>query len=205
MTILLLIRHAENDYISTGRLAGRLAGVHLNDKGRQQAEALAVNLKNLKLQAIFSSPLERALETATPLARMQDLPVFHRSELSEVDFGEWQDKALEQLRSEELWKHVIYLPSQVTFPNGESYAQAQHRIQQALSQIAGEYAEKDLVACFSHADMIKLAVAYFIGLPMDMFQRLHISPGSITVLSLTKAGASLHALNIDSTHIISLD
>jgi len=97
MTILLLIRHAENDYVKTGRLAGRLAGIHLNETGRQQARAVADKLTGAPVKAVYSSPLERAIETATPIAEALNLEVTLRPNLVEMDFGEWQNKKLKGL------------------------------------------------------------------------------------------------------------
>lgn len=197
MTTLLLIRHGENDYVKTGRLAGRLEGVHLNENGRRQARALAEKLSGRIIKAVYSSPLERAVETAEPIALANHLPVIQRSRLLEVDFGEWQNGTLKDLRRLKLWKTVVQAPSRVTFPNGESFIQAQHRIQEEISYILSEHNEKDWVVCVSHGDMIKLAVAYYIGLSLDMFQRLQISPASITALNLSETSSHLLTLNYD--------
>ncbi len=197
MTILLLIRHGENDYVKQERLAGRLAGVHLNETGRRQAMALAERLAASKTKAVYSSPLERAVETAEPIAQTLGLPVIQRPGLVEVDYGDWQDQALKSLRKEKLWKTVVQNPSKAAFPNGESFSQAQHRIQQEITQILTEHGEKDWIICVSHADMIKMAVAFYLGLPLDLFQRLHIGPASITALSLNEKGNHLLTLNYD--------
>jgi probable phosphoglycerate mutase len=197
MTTILLIRHGENDYVKKGRLAGRKAGVHLNETGRKQAQAIAEKLTGSKIQAVYSSPLERTIETAAPLAEALNLPLLVREGLIEVDFGEWQDQTLKGLRRLKLWKTVALAPSRMTFPSGESFSQAQQRIQQELSQIASAHEQKDWVVCVSHSDMIKLAVAYYIGLPLDLFQRLHVSPGSITALSINENGSNLLTLNYD--------
>jgi probable phosphoglycerate mutase len=197
MTTLLLIRHGENDYVKKGRLAGRLPEIHLNEKGRNQAQAIAERLAGSKIRAVYSSPLERAKETADPIAQVLNLPVIERRGLMEVDFGDWQDQSLKSLRRQKLWKSVVFAPSRTTFPNGESFAQAQHRMQQELDQIVLEHAEKDWVVCVSHGDMIKLAVAYYIGLPLDMFQRLQIAPASITALTINELGGHLLTMNYD--------
>lgn len=199
MTILLLIRHGENDYVKKGRLAGRLSGVHLNEKGQKQAKALAEKMAGAKIQAVYSSPLERAMETAAPIANALNLQVIERRGLMEVDFGDWQDQTLKSLRRTKLWKAVVFAPSHTTFPNGESFAQAQHRMQQELNWLIGEHGEKDWIVCVSHGDMIKLAIAYYIGLPLDMFQRLSIAPASITAISLNESSSHLLTMNYDMT------
>ena len=197
MPIFLLIRHGENDYVKDGRLAGRMPDVHLNQKGQAQAQAVSDKLKGARVAAIYASPLERTIETANPIAAMLDLEVIPRSGLLEVDFGEWQGKTLKSLRRRKLWKVVQGAPSQMRFPGGESFAEAQIRIVQDIRLLAEQHKPKDLVICVSHSDLIKLAVAYFIGLPLDMFQRLHVSPASITALMLSQMGGHLLTMNYD--------
>lgn len=196
MPTILLVRHGENDYVKKGRLAGRLPGVHLNDTGRRQAAWLAERLKAAPVKAIYSSPLERTLETARPLAEALDLEIQPRFGLIEVDCGDWQDQSLKQLKRLQLWKIVQASPSSFTFPGGESFSAAQQRVVAELQSIARQSQPKDLLVCVSHSDPIKLAVAYLIGLPLDLFQRLNVSPGSITALSIGEPGASLLAMNV---------
>ena len=119
-TLLLLIRHGEND-VMYRRLAARLPDVHLNQRGREQAAALAQALTHAPIEAIYSSPLERAVETAQPLADARGLPVEIRSDLIEVNYGSWQGKTYAQLRRTNLWKTVHSTPSQVRFPDGEAF------------------------------------------------------------------------------------
>lgn len=202
MPIVLLIRHGENEYVKTGRLAGRKPGVRLNETGRAQAEALANSLKHMPIQAVYSSPLERTLETAQPLAQAKKLEVIPRTGLLEVDFGDWQDKTLKELRRRKLWKTVQSAPSQMRFPQGESFAEAQQRIADELIALSRQHSPKELIACFGHSDMIKLAAAYFIGLPLDLFQRLMVQPASVTTLSITPdKGAALLNLNHIPYHL----
>ena len=187
MANLLLIRHAENDYLGK-RLAGHLPGVHLNPAGIQHARQLAEALQNLPVKAIYSSPLERTQETAQPLADLLHLPVTPCDGLAEIHFGAWQGKTLKQMARMKLWKTVQEAPSQMVFPGGESFPQAQERIVAALAAISAGHAEEDLVACFSHSDAIKLVVAYYLGMPLDNFQRTSVDPCSITALFLPKEG-----------------
>jgi probable phosphoglycerate mutase len=184
MPIILLIRHAENEYVAKGRLAGRLPGVHLNEKGRKQAETLAKVLSRAPIKAIYASPLERCLETAQPLAEALELDVIPREGLLEIDFGDWQDKTLKQLRRRKLWKIVQGNPARMQFPGGETFANAQVRIANELEALSQTHRPKDLIACFSHSDLIRLAVAYYIGTPLDLFQRIAVSPASISTLHL---------------------
>jgi len=195
MPTLLLIRHGENDYVKKGRLAGRLPGVRLNETGRKQAEELAKTLENAPLKAVYSSPLERAMETAEPVARVKGLEIIPRAGLIEVDFGDWQDQTLKSLQKLKLWKVVQGRPSMMRFPQGETFAEAQQRVVQEITTLAGMHESHDVIACFSHSDLIKLATAYFLGLPLDLFQRLMVGTASITTLHVHESFAVVANLN----------
>lgn len=195
MPTILLIRHGENDYVKKGRLAGRLPGVRLNETGHQQAEGLVKTLDNAPLAAVYSSPLERAMETATPLARAKGLEIIPRAGLLEVDFGEWQDQTLKSLQKLKLWKVVQGRPSMMRFPQGETFAEAQQRVVQELMALAGMHTPHEVIACVSHSDLIKLAVAYFMGLPLDSFQRLMVGTASISTLHFQENFAVVANLN----------
>jgi probable phosphomutase (TIGR03848 family) len=197
MPILILIRHGENEYVEKGRLAGRLPGVHLNENGRKQAQSLAEKLGQAPIKAIYSSPLERAVETATPLAQALNLEIIPCNELLETDYGEWQGKTLKSLQRLKLWRSVQHTPSLARFPGGESFAECQYRVCQAIKSICMQYESKDLIACVFHADPIKLAVAFFIGLPLDNFQRLGSAPGSVTALQIDEQWCRLLNMNYD--------
>jgi probable phosphomutase (TIGR03848 family) len=197
MAIVLFIRHGENQYVKTNRLAGRIPGVHLNKKGRKQAKTIAKKLAGSNVKAIYSSPLERCMETADPIAAALGLDVVSRPGLIEVDFGEWEDRKLKKLRRHKLWKLVQGAPSRLRFPNGESFSEAQHRICREIDALVALHEPTDIIVCVSHSDMIKLAIAYYIGLPIDMFQRLHIAPASVTALYLGELGSGLLTLNYE--------
>lgn len=197
MTILLLIRHGENEYVKKGRLAGRLPAVHLNEKGRQQAQAVAEKLTGAPIKAVYSSPLERTMETAEPIAKALGLEVIPRQGLIETDFGEWQDKKVKGLSRLKIWRIVQFAPALMRFPQGESFAECQFRMVQELESLRAKHEPKDMIACVSHSDPIKLVVAYYLGLPLDLFQRLHIAPASITTLGIGEGGSRLLNLNYD--------
>jgi probable phosphoglycerate mutase len=194
MTHLLLIRHGENESTRTGKLAGWTPGVSLNDAGQKQAQALVERLKGAPLKQIYSSPLERAQETAAPLAAALRLAVHIRPALGEVRFGAWTGKSLKRLARTKLWRVVQGLPSAMQFPEGETMRAAQLRIVDALDEIVRAH-PKDMVAVFSHSDPIKLAVAYYLGMPLDLFQRIQISTCSVTVMRLGQGQPSLVKLN----------
>jgi len=184
MTEFLLIRHAVNDYVTTGRLAGWTPGVHLNAAGRAQAAALGTALASARLSAIYASPLERTLETAEAIAaHYPALAVQPLEAVGEVRYGAWQGGKLSQLRRQPLWNTVQIYPSRAQFPGGEAIRQAQARAVDALEALAVQHPQAR-VAVVSHSDVIKLMVAHYLGMHLDFFQRLEISPASTTVLYL---------------------
>lgn len=195
MAVFLLVRHGQNEYVSKGRLAGRLPGVHLDDKGKAQAKALADMLKSAPVKAVYSSPIDRTMETAQPIAEALGLEIIPREGLLEIDFGTWQDKTLKQLQRRKLWKVVQGKPSMMEFPEGETFANAQARVVKELITLSGKHKKDDLVVCVSHSDVIKLATAYFLGLPIDLFQRLTISTASITSIFIADHSARVFNIN----------
>ena len=196
MSLLLLIRHGENDFVKTGKLPGQLDGIHLNERGQKQAQALGEALKHVPIKAIYSSPLERAMETAEPIARARGLAIIPEPDLQDANVGRWQGKSIKSLRLTNAWKIVQHSPSRFQFPEGESFPGVQTRIINALESIARKHNKpKDIVAVVFHADPIKLAVAHFLGLPLDHFQRLSCDTGSLTALYVGEMGANLIKLN----------
>jgi len=196
MPLLLLIRHSNNDHLQQGRMAGRLPGVHLNERGRAQAAELVRSLADVPIKAIYSSPLERAVETAAPLAQAKGLEIQIRPGLLETDFGDWQGKSYKQIRRRKLWKTLEDKPSLARFPGGESILEQQTRVVNEIRNILSAHQSKDILALVSHADPIKLAVAHYLGLPLENFQRLEVETSSVTVLTIGKKGARLLILNL---------
>jgi broad specificity phosphatase PhoE len=196
MPLFLLIRHGENDYVKTGRLPGQINGIHLNERGQKQAQALGEALKEVPIKAVYSSPLERAMETAEPIARARNLQILPEPDLRDANVGRWQGKSIKSLRLTNAWKIVQHSPSRFQFPEGESFPGVQTRIANALERIAKTHNKpKDIVAVVFHADPIKLAVAHFLGLPLDHFQRLSCDTGSLSALYVGEMGANLIKLN----------
>jgi probable phosphomutase (TIGR03848 family) len=190
---LLLIRHAQNDWLGK-KLAGWTPGIHLNEQGRAQAEALAQRLAKVPLAAVYSSPLERTLETARPLAEAHGLSVQEREPLGEAHFGEWTGRSLDELREEKLWPVIQVYPGGARFPAGESMREVQARFVAELDAIRDAHVGQT-VAVVSHSDPIKMATAYYLGLPLDLFQRLVISPASVTAFSFGRFGPRLVVMN----------
>lgn len=195
MPLLLLVRHGENDYSKRGLLAGRLPGIHLNERGQKQAQELATALAHVPIKGVFSSPLERALETAEPVATAQRLAVQLEAGLLEANVGKWEGKSVRRLALTRYWRTVQRAPSRAGHPDGETFLQTQTRVVSALDGICAGYGRRDVVACVLHADPIKLAVAHYIGLPLDLFQRLACETASVTLLAVAESGAQLIWLN----------
>ncbi len=194
MTILLLIRHATNDWMRRGRLAGWTPNVHLNQEGQEQAQALGRRLADIPLEAVYSSPLERAVETAQAIAGPHGLKVQLHQGVGEVQYGEWNGQPLRKLAREPLWRVVQRWPGGARFPGGEALGEMQARVVAALEKVRAAHPQ-GVVAVVAHADVIKAAVAYYIGVPLDLFQRLVISPASVTAVGFTPLGPRLLRLN----------
>lgn len=188
VTTLVLLRHATTP--TTGkRLGGRKPGFHLTPLGKEQAEAAAERLSSLPVSAIYTSPLERTRETADPVAKRHGLRPRVERGILEVDFGDWTDLPLAQLRRRALWRAIQHAPSRVTFPGGESIRSAQQRSVEATERLAQAHRDQTIVLV-SHADVIKLILAHYLGMPLDVFQRLVIAPASTSVLALPEVGAA---------------
>ena len=195
MPYLVLIRHGENEYTRRGRMAGRLPGVHLNEHGRQQAQELAEALRGAPIKAVYSSPLERAIETARPIGLALGLPVRRAAGLMETDVGDWEGHSIRRLALTKNWRVFQQNPSRARHPGGESLMEAQARVVSTLEGIGAKHKRGDLVACVFHADPIKMAVAHFIGLPLDHLPRIACDTGSVTLLAVGSTSARLLWLN----------
>jgi probable phosphoglycerate mutase len=181
-TLVLLVRHGLTS--TTGKvLPGRAAGLHLSDQGRRQAEAVAARIGRLaRVAAVYSSPLERARETAEPIARGHDLTVRVERGLDEADIGEWTGLSLRRASRKAEWKIVQRHPSGFRFPGGESFVEMQARITSALARLVERHPGEAIIAV-SHADPIKAALAGALGIHLDLFQRIAIAPASVTAIA----------------------
>ena len=202
-TLVLLVRHGQTP--TTGKvLPGRAAGLHLAEAGRQQAQRAAERIAQLtKVDAIYSSPLERARETAAPIAAALAVKAQIDKGLVECDFGDWTGAELKALMKLPEWNTVQRAPSTFTFPNGESFTAMQNRIVGTIDRLRAKH-PGGVVVCVSHADPIKAAVAHAMGTHIDLFQRIVISTCSISaiaygmgapvVLTVNSTGGSLAEL-----------
>jgi probable phosphoglycerate mutase len=188
MTTILLVRHGENDWVKKHRLAGWIEGIHLNENGRLQAADAAERLAALPIKAIYSSPVLRCRQTADFIARTQDLPVNLLDEIGEVRYGKWEGEKIKKLVKKKKWFTVQFYPSRMQFPGGDTLRGVQTRGVDAIEALAQTHDEKDMVVVVSHADLIKLVLAHYLGVHIDLFQRIIVSPASVSVLHLSKNG-----------------
>jgi probable phosphomutase (TIGR03848 family) len=193
MTQFLLIRHATNDTVGK-LLAGRKEGIHLNKEGQGQALELARRLKDLDIKSIYSSPLERTLETAVPLAEALNLEVMIAEDFLEINYGAWTYATFEDLSNSTHFQRFNTFRSHTRVPEGETMAEAQLRFVQGLQKLCRKHSG-ETVAIVSHADMIKAALAFYAGIHLDMFQRLEISPASVSILEINDYTSKITLLN----------
>jgi probable phosphoglycerate mutase len=193
-TLILLVRHGTT--ATTGKvLPGRTPGLHLADTGLAQAEAVAGRIAALKrVAAVYASPMERTQETAKPIARAVGHRVRTHPGLNECDFGDWTGKRLADLRRRRDWRRVQRHPSGFRFPGGESFAEMQLRIIGALADVHRRHPGGTIVAV-SHADPIKAAVAHAVGTHLDLFQRIVVSPCSVSALLWSDDGPMVLAVS----------
>jgi probable phosphomutase (TIGR03848 family) len=182
MTLLLLVRHAVTD-VTGKRLSGSLPGIHLSEEGRLQAKGLAERLAPLRLTAVYASPLERCVETGEPIAAARRLEIAVLADLEEVGYGQWAGRPIAGLMKTKLWRRIQLLPSSVEFPGGETLVGAQRRAVAALDGIARR-SPRGVVVAVTHADVIRLALAHYAGVHIDLFQRFTVSPASVSALVL---------------------
>lgn len=197
-TLVLLVRHGQTP--TTGKvLPGRAPGLHLAEKGLQQAHDVAARIAALqtdkrKVAAVYASPLERTRETAAPIARALDLRVRRANGLLECEFGDWTGAELKKLSSLPEWRTVQRNPSGFRFPGGESFTEMQTRIGTAIEKLRADHRGETVVAV-SHADPIKAAVAQAMGMHLDLFQRIVISPCSVSAILYSADGPIVLAVN----------
>ncbi len=193
-TVVLFVRHGQTP--TTGStLPGRAPGLHLAEKGIAQAEAAGARIGALEtVKAVYASPMERTQETAKPIAKACGLRVRTHKGLIEADFGQWTGKKLSALRKLPEWNTVQRYPSGFRFPGGESFAEMQTRMTGAVADLVGRHPGETIVAV-SHADTIKAALAEAAGTPLDLFQRIVVSPCSVSVVMYTATGPIVLAMN----------
>lgn len=202
-TLVLLVRHGQTP--TTGSvLPGRTPGLHLADSGIAQAERAAARISSIAdVTAVYASPLERTRETAAPIAKATSNRVRRSRGLIECEFGDWTGRKLSQLRKLPEWNAVQNAPSTFRFPNGESFVEMQTRICTEIARLVALHPGERIVAV-SHADPIKAVVAQAQGIHLDLFQRVVISPCSITPILYTSGAPIVLAVNSTGDDLSSL-
>jgi broad specificity phosphatase PhoE len=194
MNRMLLIRHGACDPVGV-YLAGRSSGVHLNERGRFEVERLAERLAGSGAARVFTGPLERARETADPVALALGAPVEVQEGLNEIDFGAWTGKYFEQLSTDPVWHRFNTLRAATPIPGGETIGQVQTRVVETLLDAANRYPDSCL-AFVGHADPIRTAIAYFAGIPLDLMLRIRVDTGSVSVIDIDDFSMAVSALNV---------
>lgn len=195
--LILLVRHGATP--TTGRvLPGRAPGLHLSEDGVRQAERVAERLAGVKPSAVYTSPLERAVETAAPTAAATGLAPIAEPGLLECDFGEWTGESLSALARRREWRTLLAAPAAFRFPGGESLAELQARVVATLERLRTAHAGQ-VVVCFSHADPIRAGLTFALGAPLDSFHRVNVGTGSISVIRFP-ADATPEVLAVNSLH-----
>lgn len=193
MTTIYLVRHGVTSH--TGhKLTGWMEGVHLTEEGVQQAEATADQLSSVEFSAIYSSPIDRTRQTAEIIAVRHSLEVLITRGIGEVQYGKWTNRPMKSLARTKLWATLQRWPSAVRFPDGETLREVQTRSVDEIERLREQH-PKETICCVSHADTIKLVVAHYLGVHIDLFQRIFIGPASISVLHIGDSGPQILALN----------
>ena len=193
MTTIYLVRHAVTSH--TGhKLTGWMEGVHLTEEGRAQAERTADMLADVAFKAVYASPIDRTIETARIVANRHGLEVKMNHEIGEVRYGQWTNRSLKTLARTKLWATVQRWPSAVRFPEGETLREVQTRAVDGIEKLRAER-PRDTICCVSHGDVIKLIVAHYLGLHIDLFQRIFIGPASVSVINVSDYGPQVMSLN----------
>ena len=201
MSLVVLVRHAHSQANAAGILSGRRPNIALSEKGRTQAQELAIRLGELKVKELRVSPLQRCIETIDPwVSTKSRIRRIEDHGITEVDYGKWSGRTLRSLSREKLWKIVQENPSRVFFPDGEGMANMQARAIESM-HLALSSTDTGAVVMVSHGDVIKALVAANLGMRLDDFQRIIIDPASVTVFDFSSKTPRLLLLNDSHSNI----
>jgi probable phosphomutase (TIGR03848 family) len=193
MAVFHLLRHGEHGLL--GRvLAGRMPGVGMTERGRAEIASQAERLAGEKIAAIYASPLQRTRETAEIVAERLGLPITFRDDLIELDFGEWTGATFDSIRADPRWQAWSTQRSLATIPGGESMRAVQHRVVAAIVEL-NERHLRETVVLVSHGDVIRSALVFALGMPLDFYNRIEIGQGSISTVRIDASGIRILALN----------
>jgi len=193
MTVFHLVRHGE--HVLAGRvLAGRTPGVGLSEKGRSEIASVAARLAGERIAALYSSPLQRTRETAEILSAQLDLPVGYREDVIELDFGEWTGMTFDQVRADRRWEFWQSCRSISAVPGGESMRQAQDRVVDALFDLRQTHRDGTVVIV-SHGDIIRAALLFALGMPLDLYSRIEVGLASVSTIRIEDSRIRVLAVN----------
>lgn len=208
MTTLILLRHGRSTANTAGVLAGRTPGVELDERGREQADAVVARLADLPIASVVTSPLTRCAQTVAPLAAARGLTPVVEEGLAEVDYGAWTGRKISDLASEDLWKVVQAHPSAAQFPDGESLAGMQARavaaVRRHVAAVRAEHGEHAILLACSHGDVIKAILADALASHLDNFQRIVVDTCSVSVVTYTELRPFVARMNEQSGDVASL-
>jgi broad specificity phosphatase PhoE len=188
-----LLRHGEHGLL--GRvLAGRMPGVGMTERGRAEIAAQAERLAGEKIAAIYASPLQRTRETAEIVAERLGLPIGFRDDLIELDFGEWTGATFDSIRADPRWQAWSTQRSLATIPGGESMRAVQQRVVATVVELSERHPH-ETVLLVSHGDVIRSALVFLLGMPLDFYNRIEIGQGSISTVRIDASGIRILALN----------
>lgn len=193
MTTFYLVRHGACDGLGE-TLWGRAQEVCLNEQGKTQAQRVAERFERINVAGVYSSPLERALETAAAIGRAAKLEVKQNAAFNEIDFGDWSGKSFADLARDQRWLRFNTHRSDTRIPGGEFFLDVQARVIAELDRLAVRHLAKNVVIV-SHADVIKTAIGYVAGAPIDLLQRFEVSPGSVSIIATDEHETKLLAVN----------
>jgi len=193
VTVFYLLRHGE--HVLRGQvLAGRTPGVGLSVRGRAEIAAVAERLAEERIAALCSSPLQRTRETSEILAERLDLPIEYREDVIELDFGEWTGLTFDAVRADERWKLWSTCRSIATVPGGESMRQVQERVVKALFELRQAHPDGTVVVV-SHGDVIRAALLFALGMPLDFYSRIEVGLASISTIQIDNSGLRVLTVN----------
>jgi broad specificity phosphatase PhoE len=195
-TSFLFLRHGESEANIKGILAGRNSGVNLTAKGRDQISDLAQDLLARKIDLAFTSPLERTMQSSALFLATRNIPLTVDPAFVEMDYGSWSGKKLAILAKKKEWKIIQSDPERFTFPGGESFAAANIRIQNRLNELILKNPRQDkTILIVTHGDIIKMAMAYALGLPLQKFQNFRVDTASISEIVFHQGSYALARFN----------
>ena len=193
MTTFVLIRHASHARLGRA-IVGRAPGVPLSPEGMREGEVLTERLESGAIQALYSSPLERARATAAPIAARVGLGVQIADELNEIDYGAWTNRTLAELHDLEEWRRFNVFRSGSRIPGGETMVEVQERMLRLAERLCSAHPDR-AIALISHGDVIKATLAYYLGVSLDLFQRIEISPASVSIVRIERYGPEVLLIN----------